>query len=136
LTVLQLGGDVIELSALKGTPVWVTFVTTTCLPCRDQLPVMNGLATRYADTGLVAIAVDVMEEQATVEAFARELGISFPVALDTDGTARSEWGVTALPAHFWVDAEGIVRASASGVVGADAMADGLRSILPGVEVTP
>jgi cytochrome c biogenesis protein CcmG, thiol:disulfide interchange protein DsbE len=107
-----------------------------CPPCRDELPIMNGLAARYADTGLVVLAIDVREDEAVVDAFIRELDVTFPVGLDTDGTAQSDWGALALPVHYWVDAEGVVRDGALGGIGPEVMAEGLESILPGVEVTP
>jgi thiol-disulfide isomerase/thioredoxin len=136
LAVPQLGGGEISLAALKGKPVWVNFMATWCPPCRDEIPLMSGFAARYADTDLVVVAVDVREDEALVDAFARELGIRFPVGLDRDGTAQSDWGALALPVHFWIDADGIVRDGALGGIGPDIMARGLESILPGVEVTP
>ena len=136
LAVPQLGGGEIALSNLRGKPVWVNFMASWCPPCRDELPIMNGYAARYADTGLVVLAIDVREDEAVVDAFVRELNVTFPVGLDGDGTAQSDWGAFALPVHYWIDAEGIVRDGALGGIGPDVMADGLESILPGVEVTP
>jgi cytochrome c biogenesis protein CcmG, thiol:disulfide interchange protein DsbE len=136
LAVPQLGGGEMALANLRGKPVWVNFMASWCPPCRDELPIMNGLAARYADTGLVVLAIDVREDEAVVDAFIREVNVTFPVGLDTDGTAQSDWGALALPVHYWVDAEGVVRDGALGGIGPDVMAEGLESILPGVEVTP
>ena len=136
LVVPQLGGGTITLAALKGKPVWVNFMATWCPPCRDEMPRMNGYAARYADQGLVVLAVDVREDEARVDAFAKELGLVFPVGLDADGAAQANWGALALPVHFWIDAEGIVRDGALGGIGPDIMAQGLQKILPGVTVTP
>ena len=60
----------------------------------------------------------------------------FPLGLDIDGKASQRWGAVALPVHFWIDAQGIVRDGAAGGIGPDAMVHGLKSILPGVDVTP
>jgi thiol-disulfide isomerase/thioredoxin len=136
LAVPQLGGGEIALANLRGKPVWVNFMASWCPPCRDELPIMNGLAARYADTGLVVLAIDVRENEEVVDAFIREMNVTFPVGLDSDGTAQSDWGAFALPVHYWVDAEGIVQDGALGGIGPDVMAEGLESILPGVEVTP
>jgi thiol-disulfide isomerase/thioredoxin len=130
------GGDTIDLVSLRGKPVWVNFMATWCAPCRDELPRMAGFAARYEDTGLVMLAVDVREDEAAVQTFFQDLNIFFPVGLDKDGRAQAEWGAVALPVHFWVDADGIVRDGALGGLGPDIMAAGLRSILPGVNVTP
>jgi len=136
LKVSQLGGGEIDLANLRGQPVWVNFMATYCPPCRDEFPLMSGLAARYSSTGLVVIAVDVRENLETVNAFVQSTGAVFPVGLDTDGTAQLAWDAVALPVHFWIDRDGIIRAGALGGIGADQMAEGLKTILPGVDVTP
>jgi thiol-disulfide isomerase/thioredoxin len=109
---------------------------TTCPPCRDEFPVMNGFAVRYAATGLVVLAVDIREDPATVAGFHDALHATFPIGLDADGVAQRAWGALALPIHLWVDREGIIRAGALGGLGPDAMARDLATILPGITVTP
>ncbi|HET9345168.1 MAG TPA: TlpA disulfide reductase family protein [Candidatus Limnocylindrales bacterium] len=136
LVVPQVGGGEIDLAALRGKPVWVNFMRTDCPPCVDEFPLMNGFAARYADEELVIVAVDIREEEGDVAAFAAGLNATFPLGLDTDGAAQREWGAFGLPVHYWVDREGVVRDGALGGIGADVMARGLQSILPGVVVTP
>jgi cytochrome c biogenesis protein CcmG, thiol:disulfide interchange protein DsbE len=136
LIVPQVGGGTIDLASLKGKPVWINFMATWCPPCQDEFPLMNGFAARYGATGLVVIAVDVREDEGTVAGFAAGLNAAFPLGLDSDGKAAERWGAVALPVHFWIDAKGIVRDGAAGGIGADTMVHGLRSILPGVDVTP
>jgi hypothetical protein len=97
---------------------------------------MNSFAARYVDTGLVVIAIDIREEEGTVAAFAQSLNAAFPIGLDPDGAAAAAWGALALPVHFWVDRDGIIRAGALGGIGPDVMAENLSTILPGVDVTP
>lgn len=136
LRLTRVGGGTIDLSELRGKPVWVNFMQTTCPPCIDEFPVMNGFAVRYAGSGLVIVAVDIKEDEAAVKAFADGLHATFPVGLDGDGTAQRAWGAYALPVHFWIDASGIVRSGAFGGIGPDLMASSLQKILPGTTVTP
>jgi thiol-disulfide isomerase/thioredoxin len=135
LKVTALDGTTIDLGALRGKPVWVNFMATWCPSCVDEMPLMTSFATRYADTGLTVVAVDVREDPASVQAFTRGLGVTFPVAIDGDGSAQRAWRAYALPVHFWVDRDGIVRDGALGGIGPDIMIEGLRSILPGVDIT-
>ena len=97
---------------------------------------MSGFASRYADDDLVVVAVDVREEEGAVASFAEQLNATFPMGLDSDGKAQDAWGALALPVHFWMDAEGIVRRGALGGIGPDEMGAGLKSIMPGVDVKP
>jgi thiol-disulfide isomerase/thioredoxin len=136
LVVPQVGGGTIDLTNLKGQPVWVNFMGTYCPPCVDEFPLMNGFAARYAEDGLVILAIDVKEEEGVVAAFAESLGATFPLGLDADGSAQAEWQAAALPVHFWIDKDGIVRDGALGGIGPDVMARGLQTILPDVTVTP
>jgi thiol-disulfide isomerase/thioredoxin len=136
LLVPQVGGGTIDLADLKGKPVWINFMATWCPSCQDEFPLMNGYAARYAADGLVVIAVDVKEDEGTVAAFAESLGSTLPMGLDTTGAASETWDALALPVHFWIDADGIVRDGALGGIGPDIMARGLQTILSGVTVTP
>ncbi len=136
LSVAQLGGGRIELANLAGRPVWINFMQTICPPCVDEFPLMNGFAVRYADAGLVIVAIDIREDEGTVASFAKSLNAQFPIGLDADGTVAQAWGALALPIHFWVDRDGIIRAGALGGIGPDVMAENLQTILPGVQVTP
>lgn len=136
LAVTRVGGGTIDLATLKGKAVWVNFMQTTCPPCVDEFPIMSGFAARYADKGLVVVAVDIREDASTVAAFARRLSAAFPLGLDTDGAAQQAWGAYGLPVHFWIDKTGIVRDGALGGIGPDVMARGVAAILPGVTVTP
>jgi thiol-disulfide isomerase/thioredoxin len=136
LVVPQVGGGTIDLANLRGQPVWVNFMGTYCPPCLDEFPLMNGFAARYADDGLVILAIDVKEEEGAVAAFAESLSVTFPLGLDRDGSAQDRWDALVLPVHFWVDKDGIIRDGALGGIGPDIMARGLSTIMPGVDVTP
>ncbi len=111
-------------------------MATWCPPCQDEFPLMRGFAARYGGDGLVVLAIDVREDEGTVAGFAQRLDATFPLGLDGDGQAAARWGAIALPVHFWIDAQGIVRDGAAGGIGADAMVRGLQAILPGVDVRP
>jgi thiol-disulfide isomerase/thioredoxin len=136
LVVPQVGGGTIDLAVLKGQPVWINFMQTTCEPCIEEFPRMNGFAARYSDQNLVVIAIDIREEEGAVAAFAQSLNATFPLGLDTDGAAQRTWGAFGLPVHYWIDKDGVVQDGALGGIGPDIMARGLGKIMPGVEVTP
>ena len=134
LAVTGLDGSSLDLAAYRGRPVWVVFSGTYCPSCRDEYPLMNGFAVRYADAGLVVLAVHVREEAATVQPFVDALGVTFPVGLDGDGSRAKAWDAVALPVHYWIDAAGVVQEAALGGIGPDQMAAGLSTILPGATV--
>jgi cytochrome c biogenesis protein CcmG/thiol:disulfide interchange protein DsbE len=136
LRVTRVGGGTIDLAALRGKPVWLNFMQTTSPPSVEELPLMNGFSVRYAGAGLVVLAVDVAEDETSVKAFAEGLKATFPIGLDPKAEAQRTWDAFALPVHFWIDKDGIVRAGALGGIGPDVMAASLQKILPGTTVTP
>jgi len=136
LVVSQLGGGTIDLASLRGKAVWLNFMQTTSPESVDDFPVMNDFRARYEEKGLVVMAVDIREDEAKVAAFAVRLNATFPIGLDGDGTAQAAWGTYALPIHFWIDKDGIIRAGALGGVGRDVVAANLRMVMPGVTITP
>lgn len=129
-----LDGSTLDLAAYRGKAVWLVFGGTYCPPCVDEYPLMNGFAVRYADAGLVVLAVHVKEDAATVQPFVDELNVTFPVGLDEDGSRARTWDAVALPVHYWIDSDGVVRDAALGGLGPAQMAAGLTTILPGVTV--
>ena len=103
---------------------------------RNDLPVIQGFVDRYGPQGLNVLAVDVREGTPVIRAFMNSVGATFPVLLDSDGAAAERWAAFALPIHFWIDSDGIIRDGALGELGSDWMALGLESIMPGVAVVP
>jgi thiol-disulfide isomerase/thioredoxin len=101
-------GSVMSTADFVGKPMWINFMATWCPQCRDELPMMERYAGQLGDT-MTVVVVDVGEDRQTVRQFIRELGVDLTVGVDPDSSVQSEWGVYALPVHFWLDADGIVQ---------------------------
>lgn len=97
-TVQSLDGTSISLADYHGSPVVVRFILTDCKYCRADTPVLNDYYARYAAKGLRVLYVDTLGvERATLEAFAGELDIRFPVARDVSGRVAVSYRIKALP---------------------------------------
>ena len=79
----NLTGQEVRLSALKGKVVLLNFWATWCGPCRAEMPSMQRMYTQLRGQGLEILAVDLQEDKVTVERFVKELGLTFPVLLDS-----------------------------------------------------
>jgi cytochrome c biogenesis protein CcmG/thiol:disulfide interchange protein DsbE len=109
-TLGRLNGDPITLSNFRGRPTLVNFWASWCPPCRRELPALQAAYDRYGDK-IGFMAVDVKEDQATVESFVKELNLTFPVALDPDGQVSDlSYQVRGIPTTIFVDANGVVAA--------------------------
>lgn len=107
-TLPDLEGRLHSLSSLRGSVVFLNLWATWCPPCRTEMPSMEELHRRLKDKGLVVLAVSEDTDVAAVAAFARELGLSFPVLLDPDGRLPPRYGITGYPETFIIDREGNV----------------------------
>ena len=135
LSVEQLGGGRIELSALTGKPIWLNFMATWCPECRDELPVMSRFRDQLGDR-MTIVLIDVKEDEELVNAFMTDLAVTMPVGLDTDAAAQLAWSAWTLPVHYWLDADGVVRGFAYGGVPPDEFIEGVKSVVPDASLQP
>jgi peroxiredoxin len=85
----------------------------------------------YKDQGFVILAIDVQEEKLLVQEFADELGLTFPVLLDTKGKVTRSYRVRGLPTSYFIDQNGVILDVQVGPVDAAWMKKNLAQV--GVE---
>ncbi len=105
-----------ELSAekLKGKVVLVDFWTYSCINCLRTLPYIKAWNEKYRDQGLVIIGVHAPEfafekDPRNVAQAVRDLGIPYPVALDNKYAIWNAFKNEYWPAHYLIDANGVMR---------------------------
>lgn len=103
----DLAGQAVRLSALRGQVVLLNLWTTWCPPCREEMPSMERLYQRLKDRGFVLLAVSQDEAgKPAVEAFVRDLGLTFPVLVDPEHQVGDRYQVWGYPESFLIDREG------------------------------
>ena len=65
-------------------------------------------------TGTFVLAVNLQEQDAQVAAFTDQLGLTFPILMDRDGSVFDRYRVMALPSTFFVDRAGVIQDVAVG----------------------
>jgi thiol-disulfide isomerase/thioredoxin len=103
-----------SLSEYEGEVVLLNFWATWCAPCRDEMPSMQTLYETLDDDQFEIVAVNVREQRAPVEEFAKEYEITFPIFLDTSGRVSSTYGARGLPVSYIIGPDGTVVAGALG----------------------
>ena len=129
-----LDGQVIDLEALRGEVVWLNFWTTTCVPCRTEMPAMQRLAERYGDEGLTVVGIDVGEGRESVQAFVDELGVRYPIVLDLDSMIFNRYSpLFGVPRHYFVGRDGTIVTARIGELRPDEMEPLVRELLATTE---
>jgi cytochrome c biogenesis protein CcdA/thiol-disulfide isomerase/thioredoxin len=104
---------------LRGKVVLVNFWTYSCINCLRALPYVRGWAKTYGDRGLRVVGVHTPEfafekELGNVSKALVALGITYPVAIDSDFSIWRAFGNQAWPALYFIGADGRVRHRALG----------------------
>ena len=99
---------------LRGKVVLVDFWTYSCINCLRTLPYLKAWDEKYRDRGLVIIGVHAPEfafekDARNVGQAIRDLGITYPVAMDNRFAIWNAYKNQYWPAHYLIDAQGRIR---------------------------
>lgn len=108
-TLSGLNGETHILSEYQGQTVIINFWATWCEPCREEMPDLQEIHEQYADDGLVILAVNAGESEATIQEFVDEFGLTFPILPDPGFEVSELYEVQAYPSTYFVDADGRIR---------------------------
>ena len=92
-------GRTVSLASLQGKVVVLNFWATWCAECLEEMPAFEQLHRKFAGQGLTVLG--------------KELGLTFPLILDSKGEINSAYGVVGLPTTFLIGRDG--QAVARGV---------------------
>jgi thiol-disulfide isomerase/thioredoxin len=99
---------------LRGKVVVVDFWTYSCINCLRALPFVKAWYDKYRDQGLVVIGIHAPEfafekDLRNVRREVKDLGVTYPVAVDNDYALWRAFGNQYWPAHYFVDVQGNIR---------------------------
>ena len=70
------------------------------------MPLIEEKFRSHGGRGLMVLALNVRQDRDLAAKFAKDVGISYPVLLDRDGSTAKAYGVIGLPTTFLIDGEG------------------------------
>ncbi|MEG1549089.1 MAG: cytochrome c biogenesis protein CcdA [Ruthenibacterium sp.] len=121
------------LSDYRGKVVFLNFMATWCGPCKGEIPDIQSLYTEKGENAedFVVLAVTNPKtadspngQDVTVDKvieFAKNSGVTYPIAMDTTGDVFAAYGIRSFPTTFMIDVEGNVFGYVAGALTRETM---------------
>ena len=104
----DLTGRDFKLSAARGKPVLLIFLTTWCPTCRSEIPHYKEIYETYGRRGLEVVGIDIEEAKKRVSQIAAKNQIPYRTLLDEEGRVARAYDITGIPAMVLINRDGKV----------------------------
>jgi thiol-disulfide isomerase/thioredoxin len=129
-------GQVLDLASLRGKVVVLNFWASWCVPCRDEMPLLDALGREFRDQGLVVVGLSADDRHDRADALKSARKLGYALGLLSEAT-RNEFGVPrTLPLTYIIDREGVIRTVLSanrGAISAAALREAVVALLSGTQ---
>jgi peroxiredoxin len=99
VTPVSFGGKVLVLN----------FWATWCAPCVQEIPSLNEFQKRFAQSGVVVVAISVNKNEQSYKAFLDRIHVAFETARDPAADISAEYGTFQYPETYIIKDGRIVR---------------------------
>jgi len=106
-----------NLPALSGKVVLVDFFASWCGPCKESFPAMEKLHQKYAQQGLVIVAINLDKKAEDMNGFLKDHPTTFAIVRDGSYKLVNEIKIPTMPSSFLLDRSGKVVAVHRGFEG-------------------
>jgi cytochrome c biogenesis protein CcmG/thiol:disulfide interchange protein DsbE len=104
---LLAGSGDLQLSELRGRPVFVNFWWSGCVPCKEEAPLLSAAAERYSDD-VFFLGINIRDARSEAVDFADAEGLDFAHVRDEGLDIYRRWGLTGQPESFFIDSTGVI----------------------------
>ena len=113
-----------------GKVLVLNFWATWCAPCVEEIPSLNAMQRRFANSGVVVVAVSVDKHQQKVNAFLQRIPVTFQTANDPNSDVSAEYGTFQIPETYIIKDGRVMRKFAAAEDwGSDDMTQYIQSLL-------
>ena len=113
----MLDGTRMTLSSMRGQPVLVNFWSTSCAPCREEIPDLAKLHSQFEPRGARFIGVSMSYDRPDqVIAFKQQYQIPYALSLDLDNVISRAFAVQAIPLTVLISQSGQIEHKQHGVI--------------------
>jgi peroxiredoxin len=101
-----LDGKELDLKKLRGKVVLVSFFTTNCEPCIEELVPLENIWKKFKDKKFAMLAVGRGHENKDLSEFAKQRKVSFPLVSDPKQKIYALFATMHVPRNYLIDAKG------------------------------
>jgi cytochrome c biogenesis protein CcmG, thiol:disulfide interchange protein DsbE len=125
-------GREIRLSDFRGKPVLINLWATWCIPCQDEMRVIEKIFKDYSSAGLVVLGVNVTSQDSIqdVNETVKKYHLTYPILLDEAGHVSELYEMRGIPTSYFIDSNGILRRIQIGEILPKYLDNYLSEILP------
>lgn len=129
---LYQGGENFRLSdTLRGgRGVVINFWASWCLPCRQEMPLLEKTWQAYRERGVIFVGVNVWDTEVEARAFLDEFDISYPSGPDVDEAAAEAYRLRGVPTTIFITPDGLIRRTILGPMSEETLIQTVEEILP------
>ena len=102
----DIDGNEVKLSDCYGKPIVLNFWSTWCNHCKIELPLFEKAYKENPDITFIMINITAADDVKLVNDLLEKNGYTFTVWLDADADATAKYGVSSIPATYFIDKNG------------------------------
>ncbi len=122
-------GVTFDKAAYAGRPMVVNFWASWCLPCREEMPILQATWLEYQQDVLF-VGINTQEtSKRDAEALMDEFGLSYPSGIDQKNRINIDYGLFGLPETFFIRADGTLSYRHSGAIPQKIMDEQIQALL-------
>jgi thiol-disulfide isomerase/thioredoxin len=124
-TTLQREG--FDLVQTRGKPTVVNFFASWCPACASEAADIAAFAEAHPEVNVVGVAIN--DKRADVQRFVYDYRLPYTIVLDPKSLNADAWGVSGIPATFFLDDQGRTVTSMVGAATRDQFEEKLKAVL-------
>lgn len=112
-------GENVRLAEQRGQVVMLNFWASWCGPCRQEMPLLDGISKKYGKMGFVLYGINVDQDTAEAQKVLQKIKVTYPILFDPESKLSSLYKVEAMPSSVFIDKKGNIRFIDRGYVPGD-----------------
>jgi thiol-disulfide isomerase/thioredoxin len=105
----SMGGKTVSLGQFKGQVVMINFWASWCVPCRQEMPILEKLYVKYQPMGFTMLGINVEPDSQLAVDWLKDTPVTFPILFDTKSQVSKLYKVAGMPSTVIIDRKGNLR---------------------------